>query len=118
MVAFYGNNQQELFDGYSPKDDALLRLVLDRLCRDLEIRSELVEYTIREEELISCDDRKALGTYLVVQVVAASKPSCEGKSRSAYDKNYREIGTSIWCGLGIGMIFAGSWLRCKLHDRN
>ncbi|MBL8872656.1 MAG: hypothetical protein JNK90_22955 [Planctomycetaceae bacterium] len=38
--------QQELFDGYSPKDDASLRLVLDRLCRDLEIRSEVVEYTI------------------------------------------------------------------------
>lgn len=35
--------QQELFDGYSPKDDASLRLVLDRLCRDLEIRAELVE---------------------------------------------------------------------------
>lgn len=64
--------QQELFDGYSPKDDASLRVVLDRLCADLEIRSELVEYTIRDEELISCDNGTTLGTYLVVQVVAPS----------------------------------------------
>lgn len=54
---------QQLFEGYDPNDESTLRLLLDRLCADLGIRNELVEYSISDEELVLHESGDALGTY-------------------------------------------------------
>ena len=43
---------QQLFEGSDANDESTLRLSLDRLCADLGIRSELVEYSVSDEELV------------------------------------------------------------------
>lgn len=54
---------KQLFEGYEPSNGLSLRLVLDRLCEDLGVSSDVVEYSISDDDLVLHQSGTALGTY-------------------------------------------------------